>query len=319
VYAEVSVSYSSASARTSLSSASASSFAYSFNYILSPAPTLVRFVPGFLVNLVKHLPHFLQDGPLLHDLADARVRANPATIQFSSSYTGAQSSQLSFQVPVREVSDPTIVPAASYSRNWRNNGGLSFSPFRSVQLRVDASSVRDLRNYGDSTSVGRLLQLQRRTFFGQDIGVETQRSLNAYVSLTPNLGDWVRPRLSFTTGFNLFRDPNASEPLRAPGDSAFRLPLAFSNSQRLDAGTQFDPGRLARGLFGDSSQVTRWLRRFASIDLAYVRTRQSSFGQVASPPTVRFPRSRTRPSAPAVRPTSRSGCGPTPLTRAPTV
>lgn len=272
----VNLSYSSASARTSLSSASATTFMYSVNYILSPGPVLIRFVPGFLT---KHLFPFLQD---------AQLRVNPATIQFSSIYNGSQSSQLSFQVPVREPTDPLITPAASYSRNWRNGGGLALSPFKGLQFRVNASSVRDLRAYGDSTSMGRLLQQQRGTLFGQDIGVETQRAIDAYMSFTPDLGNWVRPRASFTTGFSLSRDPNAPAPLRTPVDSAFRLPLAYANSQRVDAGAQFDPGRLGRQLFGDSSAVTHWLRRLTGIDLAYSRSLQSSFGQVPGLPTLSY-------------------------------
>jgi hypothetical protein len=154
-------------------------------------------------------------------------------------------------------------------------------------MLVGVTSVRDLRQYGDSTTVGRLLLLQRRTLFGQDVGIETQRSITANLSYTPNLGPGIRPRFTMSNLFSLSRDPNATAPVFT-ADSAFRLPQAFANSQRLDMGMDLDPGRLSRGFFGDSSWVVRVIRHLTNISLAYSRSRQSSFSQVAGSPTADY-------------------------------
>jgi len=283
----VSLNYVNGDSRSTLSSASATTFSYSLSYAVVPGALRVPFVPKFLAGLVHHLPGFLQRAPLLKDADDAQVRLNPSQITFSSTYAGAQSSQLNFPVAVREPSDAAILPSTYDSRTWRNNGSLQLSPFSNVSLLIGETSVRDLRDYGDSTSVGRLLGLERRTFLGQDVGVETQRSINANLSFTPDLGLAVRPRLVLTNQFNLSRDPNAPAPILTP-DSAFRLPLSYGAAQRLDAGALLDLGRLGAGLFGDSSLTTRLLKHLTSINLSYSRSRQSSFAQVPDAPTTGY-------------------------------
>lgn len=275
----ISVSYATGSARTDLSSGTSSTFAYSVTYALAPNPLRIAFLPKFLNALRRKLFGGSDQAPTL--------RINPTNLTLSSIYSGAQSAQFSFPVAIREPSDASLVPAAYYTRLWQNTGAVQLTPFAGFTLRVDGASVRDLRNYGDSTTVGRLLLLQRRTLFGADIGIETQRRINTFVGFTPTLGTWIRPRISFSGGFSLSRDPNAAAPVFS-ADSVFRLPLAFSNSQRLDGGAQIDPTRLGRRYFGDSSIVTRLIGRITTIDLGYTRVRSSSFGQVAGSPTTSY-------------------------------
>src|SRR5205807_2308649 len=83
-----------------------------------------------------------------------------------------------------------------------------------------------------------LAHLERRTLFGVDVGLETQRGVNTQLNVTPPAPGWLRPRATLVTTFSLARDPNARAAVRTLGDSAgeFRLPTAFSNLQRLDLG-----------------------------------------------------------------------------------
>jgi hypothetical protein len=155
-----------------------------------------------------------------------------------------------------------------------------------VQLRVDVASTRDLRDYGDSTTIGRLIRQGRASLLGQDIGIETQRTFGTLVSLTPRVATWIRPRASLTSSFSFTRDPNAREPVREMGDTAgaFRVPAAFSNVRRVEAGTQIDPRGLAQAAFGDSAAVGRWLRRLGNIDVTYSRQRSSSVNRAGGFP-----------------------------------
>jgi len=165
-------------------------------------------------------------------------------------------------------------------------------PLTGLQLRADVASQRDLRYYGDSTSIARVAQLARKSLLGVDVGFESQRTLGTFFGLSPQVAPWLRPRSSLATRFTLTRDPNGRTPLRegGAGDSAgaFRLPTAFGNSQRVDLGTQVDLGRLGRGLFGDSSLVTRGLARVTSFDVGYTRDRTSNFSRVPVTPSLGY-------------------------------
>jgi len=271
--------YAEGDVRTNLSSASSSSFTYGLNYNLSLSPVRVPLLPGFLDRLRRRLLGGSPDPPTF--------QINPTNLTFSSSYSGAQAAQLNFPVAVRLPSDASIAPSTYWTRLWQNQGGLQFAPFRGVTVRLNGASVRDLHDYGDSTSVGRLLLVQRRTLFGVDVGTETQRRFTTFMGFTPVIASWLRPRLTFTGAFALSRDPNVTAPVRS-ADSAFRLPLSFSNSQRLDAGAQLDPGRLARVTFGDSSFVAGLIKHLANVDLAFSRSRNSSFGLSPGEPTAAY-------------------------------
>jgi len=280
-------SYASGDARTSLDRAGSSAYGVSLDYGFNPRPATVSAVPKFVLALLDKLPGFLRHSQFIEGLHHSRLRVNPAGFQFHSSFFGSAASRSTYQVPVATDSDRFIRPARSLARGWRNSASVDLQPFESMLLRADLSSQRDLRDYGDSTTLGLLTRGARRSLLGHDVGLETQRSLNTLLSLTPSLTAWARPRLTFATTFVLRRDPNASGPVRDVGDTAgaFRLPAAFSNSQRLDLGARLDPRRLGQGLFGDSARVTRWLGRVTPIDLTYTRTRLSTFDRAPQTPS----------------------------------
>ncbi len=100
---------------------------------------------------------------------------------------------------------------------------------------------------------------------------------------------WLSPRVSLATGFSLTRDANGRAPVRTAGDSgAFHLPTAFSNSQRVELGTQLDLGRLGRGIFGDSSPISRALGALTSLDLGFNRDRTSTYSSLAAAPSLTY-------------------------------
>jgi len=247
--------------RSSLAQATSKNYGVSFDYLIAPP--------------VAHL---------------AWLRLTPTSVRFRSLLTGGDASRTSFRVPVADTGDVHILPATSHPRGWRNSFTIDMAPLRGVQFRTDLASQRDLRDYGDSTAIARVAQLSRRSLLGFDVGFESQRSFGTFFGLTPQIVPWLRPRGTLSTGFSLTRDANGRDPLRAIGDSAgaFRLPTAFSNSQRIDLGTQVDLGRLGRGVFGDSSGVTRLLARVTAIDVGLTRDRTSSFSGVPFTPGLAY-------------------------------
>src|SRR3989441_2603308 len=127
----------------------------------------------------------------------------PGAVRSPPGRGGEGGSRLTYAVPVARVADSGLAPALSRNRVWRNSGGLDFLPLRGLQLRVDAASLRDLRDYGDSTTIARLMRQERRTFLGPDVGVETQRTITTAVTATPQVGAWLRPPPAVATSVRL--------------------------------------------------------------------------------------------------------------------
>jgi len=158
-----------------------------------------------------------------------------------------------------------------------------------VLFRIDLASQRDLHDYGDSSTMGRLVQGERRSFLGMNAGIETLRTLNTFLSVTPRINTWLRPRLGLASFFSLGRDPNSATPVRGLGGTdttgAFHIPAAYSNSRRLDLGGQLDPHRLGQRIFGDSALLAHLLGRITAVDVEYGKTYTSTyFGAPLIPP-----------------------------------
>ena len=221
-------------------------------------------------------------------IAGITLRLNPARVHFRSGLASSDAQRFTYLVPIPQPGD-TAPPAVSLTRFWQNAGTIALAPFTGVQLGIDAVSTRDLRDYGDSTTLGRLMRGQRASLFGGNIGVETQRSLNTTFAITPRLaaGTWIRPRLSVNSSFFFARDANARQPAREFGDTAgeFKIPAAFSNARRLETGAQVDPRRLASKVFGDSSKVSAFFGRFSGVDVTYSLQQGSTFGRATDVPS----------------------------------
>jgi hypothetical protein len=256
-------SYTSGDARTSLSRANGSSYAFNLDYTMTPRPSVVR-------------------------VAGRALRLNPSRIHFRSGLAGSNAERFTFLVPIESALD-TVPPAISQTRAWQNSGGVQLTPVTGIQLGVDAVSTRDLRDYGDSTTMGRLIRQQRASLFGSDVGLETQRLVTSGISLTPRVSTWIRPRASVGSSFAFTRDPNARQPLRAAGDPGpFRVPAAFSNARRLETGAQLDTRRLAQAVFGDSSGAANWLGHITGLDVTYSAQQGSTFSRATDTPNAGY-------------------------------
>ena len=233
-----------------------------------------------------NLDYALQPGPL----RGLGLRVNPTALRFRSGLSASDAERRVYQVMVARPSDTLAIPVRSESHVWRNSLGADFLPLAGVQLRLDLASLRDLRDYGDSTTAGRVIRQSRRGLLGQDVGIEAQRSLATSLSVAPNLVRWARPRMQLTSTFSLTRDPNARQLVRDVGDSAgaFRLPTAFSSSRRSELGLQVDPARFGQAAFADSGWLARALARLTQVDVTVARTINSSFSRSPLAPALGF-------------------------------
>ncbi len=222
-----------------------------YNYF--PAPVTVRAAPGFLLDVVNALPGWIRESAFARALRGARLRLNPYQVRLGTSLIDDDMQRSTYRVPVELAADSSITPRPSLVHLWTNRAALELRPFETLSLRADFSSMRDLQQYADSSTVGRLLNGSHGRFLGRDAGFERQRILATAANVAPVVSGWLKPRFAWATGFTSVRDPNQRTPLVVGGDSV--APLASSNYRRreLGAGVElahlFGAGPLAR-LFG---------------------------------------------------------------------
>ncbi|HJU74986.1 MAG TPA: cell surface protein SprA, partial [Gemmatimonadaceae bacterium] len=115
-------------------------------------------------------------------------------------------------------------PVRSENNLWRTSGALELRPSSFVTARVEVASLRDLRDYGDSTALVRAAAGARDDVAGMDVGLERERTLRTTVTVAPWPvgGGWLRPRAEAVSTYDMRRDPH-NEALAADGVLARRL------------------------------------------------------------------------------------------------
>ncbi|MFQ5551528.1 MAG: cell surface protein SprA, partial [Gemmatimonadales bacterium] len=174
----------------------------------------IRAVPGFIVSIVDALPGFIRNSEFARALRRSRLRWNPVQFNLSSSITNNRSVRSAFRAPVASAADSLIPPTRSILHMWVNDANVDFRPFTTLSLAASLSSMRDLRDYGDSTTVSRLLQDRSKTLLGTGVGFERQQSFSTRLRVDPVLSTWFFPRIVLNTNYTFNRDPNNANPVR---------------------------------------------------------------------------------------------------------
>lgn len=273
-----------------LSDAATTNKQFTLGYLNTPGAVTTAGAPGFLVSLVDALPGFISHSAFAQGLHDSRLRINPFQWSARTTLIDNYTSRFNYRVPVALASDSEITPVVSRIQSLRNELGLAIQPYTSLSLRVAYATTRDLQNYGDSTTLGRLIARRQATFLGMDVGYEQARTLNTTLNVAPVIASWLRPRYALTTTFALNRDPNGLEPVRTEGDTAgaFRIPETLNNARHQELGLTVDFSRLLRNLFGDSATITQIFRRITPVDLSQTNDWRSTFNRVPFDPTFHY-------------------------------
>jgi hypothetical protein len=282
--------WSSGNATTELSTSQSRVVTMHGEYAVQPGEISFRYLPGFLRGLVRGLPGFLRRSELVRGLTEGRLRLTPSQMAFTTDLARSQTDRSTYRVPIATAADSAIRPVSVTTSGLRSSARTELRPLGSAQLFLDLTSERDLRDYGDSTTVGRLARDNRRQLAGVDVGFERQRVLNARFTWTPPVASWLRPRFSYASTFGLTRDPNSRTPERTLADSSggYRLPTAFTNTQAVDLSGAVDLSRALRGLFGDSAGVLRVVDRVQSVDLGTRTDRRSQFDRPGFDPSLSY-------------------------------
>jgi hypothetical protein len=266
-------------ATTELSDASSTTRQARIDYNNVPPAATVRAAPGFILSLLNALPGFIRNSEFAKALRGARLRLTPAVVRGSIMLTDVRANRFAFRVPVALASDSALRALRGITSTLRSDAGIDLRPFPTLSLRGDYSATRDLQDYGDTTTVGRLLQRASARLLGWDVGFVRTKTMGVGFNVTPAVASWLRPRFAFAGRSSFNRDPNNQVPVRLDGDSAgaYRLPESLSNSQHREIGATLSIGQLAQGVFGDSSVIVRLFRRIQPIDASYSRDLRSGF------------------------------------------
>jgi len=242
-------------------------------------------MPAWWDRALGRLPGWLGGSELLQAMRGAQWHVRPAALRLSSNYARGEDRRSSFLKPAYSLTDSarTVSGLTSF---WRNATALDLRPFDAMNARVELSSLRDLRQFGDSTPVTTAATGERSRLFGLDAGLERERTLNTTFTLSPQLRGWLRPRFDIATGFALQRDPNTRQLLREQDTAGvFRLPRRLNALQVMNTGAAFDLAQLARAWSTDSVALRRLANTLLPLDVNF------------SAPSPR--RSTARPSRPA--------------------
>ena len=267
--------YTTGDSRNEYQSGANNNFALSLDYNVNSEARTAQ-LPSLL-----GLPwHLLAGAPQQSDsvLAPASLRWNPTVIRFSSGVVRGTDQRLSFLKPAIATDDTARVSRAEQNL-WRNASTLELRPTEALTARWDFVSLRDLRDYGDTTTAARVATADRARLFGANVGLERERSLMTSLAYAPQFSQWFRPRADFGTQYGMLRDPNVGSfaGLTFGNTVTQALPRRLTVSQNMGTGASIDIGK-ALTLYGaDSSLARRLARVFAPLDVNFTRSLLSAF------------------------------------------
>jgi hypothetical protein len=273
--------------QTELSRTRTDGYSLQLSYSLATTRSSKPLGVGGLAGI---LPGFLRNSDFGNGLAGAGYNLMPTSIRFQSGLIRDQSYFFTYVTPVNRAIDSTVVPALALQHLWRNSAGFSWQPLGMLVLGADYTTIRDLRDYGDTTELGRLATDQRQSLAGVDVGVERDRNFTTLLAATPRIASWLRPRFTTTSAFQLNRQLNSRSVVRADGDTAgaFLLPQTYSSSRSNEVAVGLDYARGIRQIMGDSSAVGSLIRRFRALDFSYRVTRSSTYDLARFDPSVSY-------------------------------
>jgi cell surface protein SprA len=247
-----------------------------------------RAMPGWWDHALGALPSWLGGSELVQALRGAQWRTQPAALRISSNYARGDDHRSSFSKPADSQTD-TARTVNGLTNYWRNSTALELRPFSALTARWELASLRDFRDYGESTPAAATATGERSRLFGFDGGLERERALNTTFAFSPSLRGWFRPRFDYFSGYGMQRDPNTTQLLREEDSTgAFRLPRRVNGVQTMNAGATFDLARLAGSWVHDSLTLHGLQTTLQPLDLSYSRTLSSAFDGTPFTPGLGF-------------------------------
>lgn len=278
--------------RTEYQDGKARNLSVAIDYLVADDSARTVGLPDWIGSALGALPSPLRAGPI-DALRGGVFRWNPTQFRLTSGIVRANDRRVSFLKPASDVDD---VPreTEALTRLWRNGSVLAFRPADGLDARWELQSVRDLRDYGDTTTLATVASRQAQRLLGTNVGFERERSMYTNLSWTPSFSSWLRPRSELGTQYSMLRDPNVRSLVPLPGvigvdsvlaardslatASSFTLPRRLTAAQTASVGAQVDLARAVADRVRDSTSA--WRRfggAFAPFDISYTRSLLSAF------------------------------------------
>jgi hypothetical protein len=268
-------------ATSELSTSRSRAFNLQADYRAAVGARSFSYVPGFVRRLLQGLPAALRNTDMVRGLEQGRLRWTPVAVALTTDLARSSAEHVAYRAPILTPADSLNRPVRLSAASFRNRATMDLRPFNAAVLGLTLTSERDLRDYGDTTLMGRIAAAEQQSLLGVAVGFERTRDLSTRLSYAPAVVSWLRPRMALNTAFSLVRDPNQATPERSLGDTAgaFRLPTTFSASRTNELGATVDASVPIRGLFGDSSWLRHALDRLGPVDASLRTTRRSQFAR----------------------------------------
>ena len=272
--------------RTEFQDGNSHNFTFAVDYLVTDDSARTVHLPSWVDGTLGALPAVMQAGPIAA-LRTTAFRWNPTQLRITSGIVHATDRRVSFIKPSGAVDDQ---PAESnaLSRLWRNGGVLDLRPTNGLNLRWEIQSLRDMRDYRDSSTSALGGISQQRVPSDVRPGFERERSMISGASWTPIFSTWFHPRAELGTQYDMLRDPNVRSFATLPGvvgvdsvlvarDStallaATTLPRRMTGAQTLSTGTSVDVAKAFTSYMRDSTLAARVGGLFAPVDVSYTRS-----------------------------------------------
>ncbi|MDH5758538.1 MAG: hypothetical protein OEZ65_03030 [Gemmatimonadota bacterium] len=287
------MSVSSTSGSTVTSELEGDAFDAGLDWSRRPRSRDFSLVPGFLRGVVAALlPGFLED-PLL----ESRLRWTPDRLAVGTSYSRQESRIVRFDRIVRRPDDSLAAVRLAPREALETAAMVAFTPLRSLSAEVTLLSIRDLlpadRAVSDARVVS-LLEEERWSISGLDLGWETDRSIRTRLGFRPRIFPWLRHDVDFTTVYRGDRNANFIERDVVGTDTLFFLTRNARGQRDLRAVFALDPSVLAGRLLdpggtgGGGGVVRRMLRSVRPLSATYQDGIHSRFDRDRADPTLEY-------------------------------
>ena len=178
---------------------------------------------GWLDGALDGLPGWIERSAGVRSMRGAALQYTPVQLRLSTGLVRSSDRRLTFVRPDVSSLDPgRLVRGDSYL--WRSGASIGFRPFGPLQTNLELTSLRDLRQYGDSSAASIAASRASADLLGTDIGFERERAMTGTLSFAPVVASWIEPRVDVVARFDLLRDPNRDPVLRVfEGDTTAAL------------------------------------------------------------------------------------------------
>ena len=271
-----SANFGSAKSRSEYQDGTSSTYNAGIDYVLA-SQARARPMPRWVNGALGALPSWLQNTEWVRALRNAQMRLNPTSLRFSSSVARMEDRRTAFLKPAESITDTGRV-VTGLTHVWRNVAGVELRPFDALSARWDFSSLRDLRQYGDSSPTAIVATGERSKLLGMDMGLERERQMNAALGFTPTLVFWMRPRLDVTSAYTMQRDPMSRTLVRdADSTGGFHLPRRVNSTQTVMLGANIDLPAALRAYLHDSLVTPALAQLLQPVDIQASRSLVSAF------------------------------------------